>query len=148
MEPKELSIVSSFNRPVTLDDIPTSLHAHINLLKNQNLVYAACIESLVIYWVPHVKEYNINGSTLTEEEQAQQSTINGLKEKIQAIDNNLAPHLQKERALKEKANKKITRLHEYNDIKDIAQALIGKLAEFEGVRTVDLYKNFGLDIND
>jgi len=131
-----------------LDDISPYLHASINLLENQDRVCSTTLEAIVFYWIPHAKEYKSNRFSLTEEEHELQRTINDMKEKMRAIDNDLAPHLQKERALKEQANKTISNLHEYNDMKDIAQALIGKLAEFEGVRTVDLYKNFGLDIND
>jgi len=40
-------------------------------------------------------------------------------------------------------------LHEYNEIKDVAQALLGRLAEIEGVCNRELYERFGLDpVND
>lgn len=34
------------------------------------------------------------------------------------------------------------RVHEYNELKDIAQALMGRLATIEGVLTRDLYKRY------
>ena len=42
----------------------------------------------------------------------------------------------------------ITKLHEYNEIKDTGIVLIGKLAEVESLTTVDLYKAFGLQVED
>nr|XP_012627547.1 DNA repair protein SWI5 homolog isoform X5 [Microcebus murinus] len=42
----------------------------------------------------------------------------------------------------------IGRLHEYNDIKDVGQMLLGKLAVIRGVTTKELYPEFGLDMND
>uniref|UniRef100_A0A2R9ASE6 DNA repair protein SWI5 homolog n=1 Tax=Pan paniscus TaxID=9597 RepID=A0A2R9ASE6_PANPA len=42
----------------------------------------------------------------------------------------------------------ITQLHEYNDIKDVGQMLMGKLAVIRGVTTKELYPEFGLDMND
>uniref|UniRef100_A0A4W2CRC2 DNA repair protein SWI5 homolog n=1 Tax=Bos indicus x Bos taurus TaxID=30522 RepID=A0A4W2CRC2_BOBOX len=42
----------------------------------------------------------------------------------------------------------ISQLHEYNDIKDAAQMLLGRLAVIRGVTTKELYPEFGLDMND
>ncbi|XP_004212294.1 DNA repair protein SWI5 homolog [Hydra vulgaris] len=42
----------------------------------------------------------------------------------------------------------IDRLHEYNEIKDIAQMVIGKIAEIEGTTSRLLYSRFDLDIDD
>uniref|UniRef100_A0A2K6FI05 DNA repair protein SWI5 homolog n=1 Tax=Propithecus coquereli TaxID=379532 RepID=A0A2K6FI05_PROCO len=42
----------------------------------------------------------------------------------------------------------IAQLHEYNDIKDVGQMLLGKLAVIRGVTTKELYPEFGLDMND
>ncbi|KAL4617377.1 hypothetical protein GN956_G21127 [Arapaima gigas] len=39
-------------------------------------------------------------------------------------------------------------LHEYNDIKDVGQTLLGKLAMLQGVTTRDLYSQFGLHLDD
>ncbi len=40
------------------------------------------------------------------------------------------------------------RLHRYNEAKDVAQALVGKLAQLTGTTTRDLYPNFGLSFDD
>ncbi|KAF7486413.1 DNA repair protein SWI5 homolog [Marmota monax] len=42
----------------------------------------------------------------------------------------------------------ISLLHEYNDIKDVGQMLLGKLAVIRGVTSKELYPEFGLDVND
>ncbi|XP_075416827.1 DNA repair protein SWI5 homolog isoform X1 [Tenrec ecaudatus] len=42
----------------------------------------------------------------------------------------------------------ISQLHEYNDIKDVGQMLLGKLAVIRGVATKELYPEFDLDVND
>ena len=42
----------------------------------------------------------------------------------------------------------IHKLHEYNEVKDIGQLLLGKLAEVEGTTTATLYEQFGLDLDD
>ena len=42
----------------------------------------------------------------------------------------------------------IARLHKYNEIKDVAQALIGMIAESRGVRVRDCQQEFGLGDKD
>jgi len=39
-------------------------------------------------------------------------------------------------------------LHRYNEAKDVAQALIGRLAQLNGTTTKELYPNFNLSIED
>ena len=39
-------------------------------------------------------------------------------------------------------------LHEYNDIRDVGQGLIGMIADNRGVRIGDLYEEFGVDLRD
>jgi DNA repair protein Swi5/Sae3 len=39
-------------------------------------------------------------------------------------------------------------LHEYNDIKDVGQGLMGIIAEARGVRQVDVEKEFGVAEED
>jgi DNA repair protein Swi5/Sae3 len=43
---------------------------------------------------------------------------------------------------------RIKKLHEYNEVKDIGQMLLGIIAEREGVTIKDLYKRFELDVDD
>uniref|UniRef100_A0A3P8SD18 DNA repair protein SWI5 homolog n=1 Tax=Amphiprion percula TaxID=161767 RepID=A0A3P8SD18_AMPPE len=42
----------------------------------------------------------------------------------------------------------IDMLHEYNDIKDIGQSLLGRIAALRGTTTRDLYAHFGLELDD
>ncbi|XP_062290538.1 DNA repair protein SWI5 homolog [Scomber scombrus] len=48
----------------------------------------------------------------------------------------------------EELERHIDKLHEYNDIKDIGQSLLGRLAALRGTTTRDLYSHFGLDLED
>lgn len=45
-------------------------------------------------------------------------------------------------------NHHIKCLHAYNEIKDIAQGLFGKLAEIRGLRTRDVYEDFDVELQD
>ncbi|XP_072015493.1 uncharacterized protein [Amphiura filiformis] len=40
------------------------------------------------------------------------------------------------------------KMHEYNELKDMGQMLLGKIAFIEGVTTKDLYNKYGLDLED
>ena len=42
----------------------------------------------------------------------------------------------------------IDKLHEYNEMKDVGQLLLGKIAEVEGTTTAALYEKFGLELDD
>ena len=44
--------------------------------------------------------------------------------------------------------KHIRLLHEYNEIKDVAQGIMGLIADSRGVRIVDVQDEFGVDAND
>lgn len=39
-------------------------------------------------------------------------------------------------------------LHDYNDIKDVGQGLIGMIADNRAVRVADLYPTFGIGLSD
>ncbi len=42
----------------------------------------------------------------------------------------------------------IKRLHDYNEMKDVGQMLLGRMAEAQGTTTAEIYKSFGLDLGD
>jgi hypothetical protein len=39
-------------------------------------------------------------------------------------------------------------LHEYNELKDVGQGLMGLIADQRGVRIVEVNEEFGIDVND
>ncbi|KAI9206481.1 Swi5-domain-containing protein [Polychytrium aggregatum] len=43
---------------------------------------------------------------------------------------------------------RIQKLHDYNDVKDYGQMLLGKLAQIEGVTTRQMYEQYELDVDD
>ena len=61
---------------------------------------------------------------------------------------NLECHLEIYSDKDERLQLYISKLHEYNEIKDTGIVLIGKLAEVESLTTIDLYKAFGLQVED
>ncbi|KAL5003118.1 Swi5-domain-containing protein [Aspergillus recurvatus] len=48
----------------------------------------------------------------------------------------------------ETVKRHIRLLHEYNEIKDIGQGLMGLIADARGVRQVDVQKEFGVGVKD
>ncbi|XP_041370092.1 DNA repair protein SWI5 homolog isoform X2 [Gigantopelta aegis] len=56
--------------------------------------------------------------------------------------------LQKEGYHQDELQDHITKLHEYNEIKDVGQMVLGRIADIEGVRTKDMYGRYGLSLDD
>lgn len=56
----------------------------------------------------------------------------------------LTSHIDVDKAI----SSQIDLLHQYNDMKDVGQLLLGRLAELEGKTTKELYSHYGLDVND
>lgn len=75
------------------------------------------------------------------------SDIQKLKEKRDMLDKEIS-QLVKEGYRVGELEDHISLLHEYNDIKDVAQMLLGKLALTRGVTTKELYPDFGLELSD
>nr|XP_031305393.1 DNA repair protein SWI5 homolog [Camelus dromedarius] len=73
--------------------------------------------------------------------------IQKLKEKRDMLDKEIS-QLTSEGYSVDELEDHISQLHEYNDIKDVGQMLLGKLAVIRGVTTKELYPEFGLDVND
>lgn len=79
--------------------------------------------------------------------------LNALKDQINQIESEIA---LKKKILGIELDSEIisahktymSRLHRYNEAKDIAQALIGKLAQITGKTTKDLYPDFNLSLED
>ncbi|TGO30460.1 hypothetical protein BPAE_0005g00560 [Botrytis paeoniae] len=64
------------------------------------------------------------------------------REKIQEITEGL------EKPAKQTVQRHIKLLHNYNDIKDVGQGLLGMIADNRGVRVGELYEEFGVGIAD
>lgn len=48
----------------------------------------------------------------------------------------------------ETVKRHIKLLHDYNDIKDVGQGLVGMIADNRGVRIGELYEEFGVKLTD
>ncbi|KAM5329783.1 DNA repair protein SWI5 homolog [Glossophaga mutica] len=73
--------------------------------------------------------------------------IQKLKEKRDLLDEEISQLISEGYSVDELEDH-ISQLHEYNDIKDVGQMLLGKLAVIRGVTTKELYPEFGLDMSD
>ncbi|XP_068410053.1 DNA repair protein SWI5 homolog [Eschrichtius robustus] len=73
--------------------------------------------------------------------------IQKLKEKKDMLDKEISQLISEGYSVDELEDH-ISQLHEYNDIKDVGQMLLGKLAVIRGVTTKELYPEFDLDMND
>ncbi|XP_049629772.1 DNA repair protein SWI5 homolog, partial [Suncus etruscus] len=73
--------------------------------------------------------------------------IEKLMERKEELDQEIA-QLQSDGYCEDELAQHISQLHEYNDIKDVGQMLLGKLAMIRGVTTKELYPEFDLDLND
>uniref|UniRef100_A0A8C6YRW8 DNA repair protein SWI5 homolog n=1 Tax=Nothoprocta perdicaria TaxID=30464 RepID=A0A8C6YRW8_NOTPE len=93
--------------------------------------------------VPSPRSCQLNG----ESEEALQCEIEELKQKDLALDQEIAQFLSEGYSLEE-LEKHISLLHEYNDIKDAGQMLLGKLAVIRGVTTKQLYPEYDLELSD
>ncbi|XP_067869122.1 DNA repair protein SWI5 homolog [Heterodontus francisci] len=76
-----------------------------------------------------------------------QLDLEDLKKKCEDLDCQIAGLISEGYTLDE-LNRHIDQLHEYNDIKDVGQLLLGKLAIIRGVTTRELYSEFGLELED
>ncbi|XP_062410130.1 DNA repair protein SWI5 homolog [Sardina pilchardus] len=73
--------------------------------------------------------------------------VEELKKKRDELDSQITL-LQNEGMDIQELDQHIDLLHEYNDIKDIGQTLLGQLATLRGVTTRDLYSLFDLELDD
>ncbi|NXF77977.1 SWI5 protein, partial [Sclerurus mexicanus] len=73
--------------------------------------------------------------------------IEELRRKDLALDQEITQLLSEGYSLEE-LEKHISLLHEYNEIKDAGQMLLGKLAVIRGVTTKQLYPEYDLELSD
>lgn len=69
-----------------------------------------------------------------------------LREKLEKVEQEMGA--LKEDYSEEELQAHIDKLHEYNEMKDMGQLLLGKIAEVEGTTTAALYEQFGLELDD
>ncbi|KQK86037.1 DNA repair protein SWI5 like protein [Amazona aestiva] len=93
--------------------------------------------------IPSPRSCQPNGSN----KESLQYEIEELKQKDLALDQEIAQLLSEGYSLEE-LEKHISLLHEYNDIKDAGQMLLGKLAVIRGVTTKQLYPEYDLELSD
>ncbi|XP_068191333.1 DNA repair protein SWI5 homolog [Antennarius striatus] len=70
-----------------------------------------------------------------------------LQRRTEQLDAEIA-QLEAEGYKVEELESHIDMLHEYNDIKDVGQSLLGRIAALRGTTTRDLYGHFGLELDD
>ncbi|NXD39711.1 SWI5 protein, partial [Copsychus sechellarum] len=92
---------------------------------------------------PSPKSLLPNGAS----KEALRCEIEELKQKDLALDQEIAQLLSEGYSLEE-LDKHISLLHEYNEIKDAGQMLLGKLAVIRGVTTKQLYPEYDLELSD
>uniref|UniRef100_A0A8C3RDD1 DNA repair protein SWI5 homolog n=1 Tax=Cyanoderma ruficeps TaxID=181631 RepID=A0A8C3RDD1_9PASS len=93
--------------------------------------------------IPSPKSLQPDGAS----EEALRCEIEELKQKDLALDQEIAQLLSEGYSLEE-LDKHISLLHEYNEIKDAGQMLLGKLAVIRGVTTKQLYPEYDLELSD
>ncbi|XP_074149891.1 DNA repair protein SWI5 homolog [Sminthopsis crassicaudata] len=88
-----------------------------------------------------------SGQANETNEESLRLEIQELKQKRDTLDQEIS-QLMAEGYVVSELEDHISLLHEYNDIKDVGQMLMGKLARIRGVTTKELYPEFDLDMND
>lgn len=68
-----------------------------------------------------------------------------MNERLQALRNKVSLHSRDQAVLKKL---RIQKLHDYNEIKDLCQFLLGRLALIHETTVAELYPRFGLDRDD
>ena len=87
-----------------------------------------------------------NTACAAETEETLRADIASLRERVEAAQREL-DELSKEYS-EDEYQQYIDDLHEYNEVKDTAQILLGKLAEVRCTTVSELYKQFDLNLDD
>lgn len=89
----------------------------------------------------------VQSASVSTSQTSPEREVEELKKRRDELDSEIA-QLQNEGMDIQELDQHIDLLHEYNDIKDIGQTLLGQLATLRGVTTRDLYSLFGLELDD
>ena len=95
---------------------------------------------------PFIPRSSKVGSASSETPQGVADDIVMLKKMLKSVEEEVEM-LAKEYS-EEELQLYIERLHEYNEMKDVGQLLLGKLAEIQHTTNAALYEKFGLDLDD
>ncbi|KAM3825438.1 DNA repair protein SWI5 homolog [Vipera latastei] len=156
---KEKEIVDCSSATGLEDILAKQAHeSPLNQAGKQNLGLRAKISPQPLTWrTPQAARRNCNASFKSPvlppksgqpaDKDVLQHEVKELKHKGLALDQEIAQIKAEGYSLEELENH-ITLLHEYNEIKDTGQMLLGRLAAIRGVTTKDLYPEFDLDLND
>jgi Fe-S cluster assembly scaffold protein SufB len=75
------------------------------------------------------------------------SVADELREQIEQVNQEIGKLTEEDSRIDDVGNY-VDILHEYNDLKDTGQALLGQLATIEGTTTKEMYKRFKLELED
>lgn len=89
----------------------------------------------------------VRNVTVEESKLQIEESISDLKKRLQVVDDEIK-NLQHSGYKLEEVQTFMTKLHEYNELKDIGQFLIGQIAFKEGTTTRQVYGRFGLNLED
>ncbi|XP_062870457.1 DNA repair protein SWI5 homolog [Trichomycterus rosablanca] len=110
-------------------------------LARKRMPYSGCKKVNSGFKSPVQSSSTKNSAVCLETEIKQlQTNVAQLESEISQLDN--------EGVGVQELDQHIDLLHEYNDIKDIAQTLLGRLAGLRGVTTRDLYSHFSMELDD
>ena len=171
MSEEVMKAVRTFPRPVLLAEVIEStkqckeevIRSVLMLCKEQRLCTKSLTENVSIVWenksihescqpLLHVtpQKFKIpfaSSSTPSSSHEATEKIVTDItvaKEKLHNLECQLEVYSDND----ERLQLHISKLHEYNEIKDTGIVLIGKLAEVESLTTADLYKTFDLQVED
>ena len=167
-----LHCIRGFTRPLLLTELMENIKLHkekeVNtciseMCRKQKLCTKQVTEKECLIWenkdsdslLPLVnvtprKPFKIPRSSNSTPQKNSESTdhvmedVEAAKEKLHSLE----CEVKKYSNYKEKLQLHISKLHEYNEIKDSGIVLIGKLAEVECLTTTDLYEAFDLQLED
>ncbi|KAJ1975869.1 swi5-like zinc finger protein [Dimargaris cristalligena] len=128
----------------------TSLPAVISDLEVEELAQTQAVpvgkHTVQLYWTTKKAREQI--SKLQSMEVKTQKEITVIENQVQAAQRRLDGEQTTGGVGNLDANEYIQQLHDYNEIKDIGQIVIGKVAVVDGTTTRETYKKFGLHVDD
>ena len=151
MEQQILQVLQSLqHQPQTFSSLLQSTQIEKETLKiileeldRNNVIYNILFSDEMYFLTSHYPQTNeIQNETYQQKQmEEEQQEILQLHKDILELTKQIEMN---ERNSKESLNK----VHEYNDIKDIGQMLLGKLGQLENKTIMELYEEYNIDLND